>query len=140
MATAAKKAAENQADETKAVIESDPTSGGANAEAGLTTAGVGDDAVLVKDGETPSGFYEDSGQETYVTVTKDVVEEFYYPGTKRPAYRVRFTKGQIVPKAVIDQLEADAKAREADPNALENYIDSTTYAAGTGATPSAPQE
>lgn len=74
-----------------------------------------------------------SGQETFVEVAKDVVETFYYPGTKRPAQRILFTKGSVVPKSAIDAYNAATRARKDDPNALENYVDSTTIASGTGA-------
>lgn len=98
----------------------------------------GDDSVVVKNTDKiDSSVYGDSETaETYVTITKDVIEEFQYPGTKRPAQRVLFAKGQVVAKSTIDALNANveaAKAADPDNPKLEEYVDSTTLASGTGA-------
>ena len=130
--TAAEKSAQNQADEVNAVVDTDPTEGGRTADAGLATAGVGDDAVLVRRGDTMDKSVYEAGtdDDPFVTVQKDVVEEFFFPGTKRPAYRVAFVKGQTVRKWAIDALSA--KVPEGEPE-LRDYIDSSTFASGTGA-------
>lgn len=41
-----------------------------------------------------------------VEVTEDVFEEFYYPDTKRPSYRLLLHKGQIVKKSELEALTA----------------------------------
>lgn len=90
--------------------------------------------VGVHDELDESAFKVASGQETFVEVAKDVVETFYYPGTRRPAQRILFSKGSIVPRSAIESYNAATRSRSADPEALENYVDSTTLASGTGAT------
>lgn len=128
--TAADKAA------AKKAAESNQSEAPAEAAAPVETAGSGSDTVTVKDTERIEGVYDETGGEAYVTLTKDVVEEFFYPGTKRPATRILFTKGQVVQKSLIDSLnsrvEAAKKAADGE-TALEDYVDSTTLASGTGA-------
>lgn len=106
----------------------------------VRTAGSGDEAVTVTDTDKIEGVYEDTDNDALVTITKDVVEEFYYPGTKRPAHRILFVKGQVVRKAEIDRLNSNVEARKAaasrdadEPVPLEEHIDPTTIASGTGA-------
>lgn len=105
----------------------------------VRTAGENDDAqvVLGIDVDLEGDLYETTSGDELVTLSKDVVEEFYYPNTKRPAYRILFTKGQTVKKSVIDQANADAatlrKRLEGAEPKLEDVVDSTTLASGTGA-------
>lgn len=122
--SAAAKAAEEQSQEIKDVKDSDPTGGGEAA------------AVLGVESGVDEGLYSTSEGEQYVTLNKDVLEEFYYPDTKRPAYRVLYTKGQVVPKSQIDAYNAQVEAAKARQNlegddAVRATIDSTTLAAGT---------
>lgn len=138
MSTAPTKAKDGGTNETvQSVINTDPTDAGANNE--LATAGVGDDAVVIKADEGGAGKHgSETAGETYVTLDKDVVEEFYFPDTKRPSYRLLFTKGQVVPKSAVDLVEANAKEiarRKSGEVDKDNPagIDSTTLASGTNA-------
>lgn len=94
-----------------------------------------DEAVLVKRGEgsVNDGLFEktEAGEEL-VTLGRDVVEEFYYPGTKRPAYRVLFTKGQVVRRSAIEQYNS---ALEGPDESNPLGIDSSTLASGTRVEP-----
>ena len=47
-------------------------------------------------------FVADAHSTQFVEVVRDVVETFYYPNTKRPAQRIVFTKGQVVPRSQIE--------------------------------------
>lgn len=133
--TGAEKQAGSQLKEVGQGIQSDPTEAGANEE--LATAGVGDDAVLSKlDEELPSSIYEVAGGAEYVTLQRDIVEEFFYPDTKRPSYRLLYTKGQVVSKAAIEAYNDGVRAANARragevDEANPAGIDSTTIAAGT---------
>lgn len=125
--TMSRKAAEDQAADTKAVIDSDPTDAGVNDD--LATAGAGKDTVLIKaDGTVEDSAFDATDSEEFVTLNKDIVEEFFYPNTKRPAYRILHTKGQTVRKSIVDQYNEAAKA---DRAAFQ--IDSSTLASGTKA-------
>lgn len=101
----------------------------------------GDAIVVTAEAAAASSLYKKvTDADQLVELNSDVVEEFYFPGTKRPSYRVAFTRGQIVRKSDIDALNARVKAaRElADPRpseapGLEDYVDSTTLASGTNA-------
>lgn len=122
--TGARKAAQDQAQEIEDVKQSDVTAGGEAAE-----------VIGVEDGVT-EGLYSTTEGEQYVTLNKDVLEEFYYPDTKRPAYRVLFTKGQVVPKSQIDAYNAQVEAAKAaadleGDDKVRATIDSTTLASGT---------
>lgn len=105
----------------------------------VATAGTREGTVTVEATDKIEGVYEESSSSTFVTITKDVIETFYYPNTKTPSQRVLFAKGQVVPKSTIDALNANVEAArkraESDEVALEDYVDSTTLASGTGATP-----
>lgn len=134
--TAGAEQAQNQAAETQASIDTDPTEAGANED--LATTGVGEDAVLLKSDETvDESAFESAGEsDELITLSKDVVQEFFYPNTKRPAYRILYTKGQTIRRSVIDAHNAgveDRKRREAGEPDPENMagIDSTTLASGT---------
>lgn len=136
--TGAEKQAQAQVAEQEAVVQTDPTEGGANAEAGLTTAGVGDDAVVLRVGEAlPASAYASTDEtDPFVTLQKDVMEEFFFPGTKRPSYRLAFTKGQTVRQSAIDAVTGRLAAKPGDKRpepTLESHIDSSTLASGTGA-------
>ena len=39
-----------------------------------------------------------------VTADEDIVQEFVYPGTNRPAARLLLAKGQSLPRAELDRL------------------------------------
>lgn len=71
----------------------------------VETAGdPGRDPLHIGYGETvdESAFLADAHTTSFVEITRDVVESFYYPNTKRPAQRVVFTKGQVVPRAQVE--------------------------------------
>ena len=132
--TGGQKLAEDQAQEIQNVKDSDVTGGGE------ASAVVDDDrgeaAVLGVDSGVEEGLYSTSEGEQYVTLNKDVLEEFFYPDTKRPAYRVLYTKGQVVPKSQIDAYNAQVEAAKNRENlegdeAVRATIDSTTLASGT---------
>lgn len=135
--TGGAKSATNQLAEVEGVMQTDPTEAGRNND--LAGAGVGPDAVLLRaDEEIGDDLIEDASSAQFVTLSKDVVEEFVYPGTKRPAHRLLFTKGQVVPRDRIDALNAGVQARAAeaerdgDPDPKNPAgIDSTTLASGT---------
>lgn len=76
-------------------------------------ATAGSDALVVKPSDKIEGVFADAEQAPYVTLTRDVVEEFYFPGTIRPAHRILFTKGQTVARAVIDRLNSGVAAQSA---------------------------
>jgi hypothetical protein len=134
--TGGAKLAENQAQEVKDVIASDVTDAGLNKD--LATAGVGDDATVIKlEDSVDRSAYEITDTAEFVTLQRDLVEEFYFPDTKRPSYRLLYTKGQVVSRAAIEAYNADVelanKRREnggIDP-ANPAGIDSTTIASGT---------
>lgn len=134
--TGAEKQAQAQKAETDAVIKSDPTEGGTTAEAGLATAGVGDDAVVIRKGEeVDSSLYATSDvKDPYVVLQKDVVEEFYFPNTKRPSHRLLFRKGDTVRQSQLDALKAPEAPGDDVAAQLRAQVDSTTLASGTGAT------
>lgn len=99
-------------------------------------ADANDAVVVAVDGTVESGYYdENDNNEVYVTLNKDVLEEFYYPDTKRPSYRVLYTKGQVVAKSLIDAYNATVEARAAGApegdEAVRATIDTTTLASGT---------
>lgn len=133
--TGAEKLAQGQTDEVQAVKDTDPTDAGANE---LALAGVGKDAEVLKaDAELSSSVYDTADAAEFVTLSKDIVEEFYYPDTMRPSYRILYTKGQVVPKAAIDAHNAAVAHRKklaenggVDPENPAG-IDSTTIASGT---------
>lgn len=95
-------------------------------------------SVVRVDGTVDKGLYDESDGETYVTLKEPVLEEFFFPDTKRPSYRVLYHKGQVVKKSVVDAYNADTelqnKLRE-NPGALNPAnpadIDSSTLHAGT---------
>lgn len=72
---------------------------------------------------------EVSGGQEFVTLQKDVIEEFFYPNTTTPAHRVAFTAGQVVAKSVLD--ERNRLARLAAKGIGLPIIDASTAAAGT---------
>lgn len=102
------------------------------AEPGAGAGTGGDEAAVVKADEeiSDSLFAKTEPGEEYVTLAKDVVEEFYFPDTKRPSYRLLFTKGQVVRRSEIDALNSRVAARRAATEG-EFLIDSTTVASGT---------
>jgi hypothetical protein len=70
----------------------------------------GDDVVVIKsDGKVEDSLFAkvEAGDEL-VTLAKDVVEEFYYPGTKRASYRLLYTKGQVVRRSDVERTNARA--------------------------------
>lgn len=100
-----------------------------------TPAAVRDgEAALLKadDADGIEQYLEPAGQDELVVLKQDVLEEFVYPGTRRPSFRVAFHKGQVVARSVIAARAAEIRAASADRTKLENYIDSTTLASGTG--------
>lgn len=134
--TGAAKIAEAQRAEVEGVINTDPT----DTQLG-TTAGTGDRAVLIgADDDVAEALYEDADSDTYVTLQKDVVGEFYFPDTRRPSHRVLYTRGQVVRKAELeahnDAVRAAKVAREraargeVDPQNPAG-IDAVTLASGT---------
>lgn len=99
----------------------------------------GDDTVVIKaDGKVEDSLFAkvESGDEL-VTLAKDVVEEFYYPGTKRPSYRLLFTKGQVVRRGDVERVNArndGSLVSESNPAG----IDSTTLVSHGANAPAAP--
>lgn len=97
------------------------------------------DGVIIKaDGSLESSNYEEgSAQTTMVTLTGNVYEEFFFPNTTRPSYRLLYHAGQIVPKSTIEAFNEATKRsvamRENGGVDKENPagIDSTTIASGT---------
>lgn len=51
----------------------------------------------------------DADNDPLVTVQDDVYEEFYFENTQRPAYRLLFTKGQVVKQSQIDAVKSETK-------------------------------
>lgn len=98
--------------------------------------GRGEAALVGVDDTVADALYDDADSEAYVLLKQDVIEEFYYPDTTRPAYRVLYTKGQRVQKSAIDAYNAATEARkkagdlEGDDLVVAT-IDSTTLASGT---------
>lgn len=93
--------------------------------------------VLGADDTVSASHYDETDANTFVTLTKDVVEEFYFPDTRRPSYRVLYHAGQVVNKKVLDaynqateQAKALRKTGGVDPKNPAG-IDSTTLASGT---------
>ncbi len=135
--TGGAKGAGTQLAEVEGVMQTDPTNAGRNP--AVPTAGVGPNAVLLHAGdEVGDELIAASTGQQFVTLDKDIVEEFIYPGTKRPAHRLLFTKGQVVSRATIDTLNANVRATrvaaerggDADP-ANPAGVDETTLASGT---------
>lgn len=95
----------------------------------------GEVVVIGAEKEIDSGLYEDASSEQYVTLTKDVVEEFFYPNTKRPAYRTLYAAGQTVQLRALEDHNARVAAAKAGPlegDALAaDLIDNSTLASGT---------
>jgi hypothetical protein len=128
--TTSQEAAAEQQQDVQAQRESDPTAGGG-------------EAKIVKADEEVSESMFASATETdkLVVCNEDVLEEFFYPGTTRPSYRVLYTKGQTVRQSAIDAHNAGVKARKAAaegrPVDEDNPagIDSTTIASGTRTKP-----
>lgn len=86
---------------------------------------VDENAVIIKsDGELAGDiFKEGDAVDVLVSVEKDVYEEFYFPGTKRPAQRLLYPAGTQVKKSDLERLNASRKAAAAP---VEPVIDSTT--------------
>jgi hypothetical protein len=68
----------------------------------------------------------------FVRIDRDVVREFYFPKTTRPSYELLYHAGQLVSQAALTARAASLRAALADRTRLENYIDGSTYASGTG--------
>ena len=110
--------------ERQAVITTDPTEG--------TDA----ELISIDDADSLERLLAEAEAEQFVELSSDVVEQFFYPDTKRPSYRVLFHKGQVVPRSVISQRAADIRlaerARAEDPKVrLTATVDATTLASGT---------
>lgn len=110
--------------ERQAVINTDPTEG--------------TDAELIRadDPDALERLVATATTDELVELQSDVVEEFYYPDTKRPSYRVLYNKGQRVLRSVLDQRARDirlarAGASENPVERLAATVDATTLAAGT---------
>lgn len=125
--TGAAKSANDQNAEIAGVIESDPTGSALDGDATV---------VKVEDGVTPVAYDEGEGV-TMVTIKGDMLEEFYFPDTRRPSYRLLYHAGQVVPKSVVDAYNADVERAKvlADNGGVDPEnpagIDSTTIASGT---------
>lgn len=92
-------------------------------EAGLVAA---DDPDALED------YIDDASTNATVVLKRDVYEQFYFPGTQRPSYRLAFTKGQVVARAALAERVAAirlAAARGTGINPLG--IDASTLASGT---------
>lgn len=107
--------------------------------AGTTSAPLDEDGVVIGGEDTVSDFEEGGGQ-VMVTLTKNVYEEFYFPNTNRPSYRLLYTKGQVIPKSTIEALNDEVEARKARNQRAASGeldesnpagIDSSTLASGT---------
>lgn len=92
------------------------------------------DAALVAadDPDSIESLIEAGDTDEIVVLKQDVVEEFRYPGTKRPSYRVLYHKGQAIQRSVLAARAAEIRAANADRTDLASYIDATTLASGTG--------
>jgi hypothetical protein len=103
--------------------------------AGTQDFSAGDNGAIVISAtdQIDTGLFTDAGEvDKLVTVDKDVYEEFYFPGTKRPSHRLLYTAGQTVKQSDLDRINASRKAAaEADPAAFP--VDPTTLASGTRA-------
>lgn len=139
MATSTSTKSSNAPAKSSDAVENANPSAPTEAEVKQSAADVAEanDAVVVAvDGTVESGYYdENDSNEVYVTLNKDVLEEFYYPDTKRPSYRVLYTKGQVIAKSLIDAYNATVEARKAaapeGDDAVRATIDTTTLASGT---------
>lgn len=138
--TAKKTASTSEAKNDNPPTEEQPAGGSDEAlqvdgNAGTQDFNAGDaEAVVIKaSGELDSGLFSDAGQvDKLVTVDKDVYEEFYFPGTKRPSHRLLYTAGQVVKQSDLDRINASRKAA-AEASGAEFPIDPTTLASGTKA-------
>lgn len=135
--TASAKSAQDTAATTEAVINTDPTDVPAPEGDGIQTAGVGENAVVIgRDDIVSDDVFGEAQGDALVELKKDIVEEFYYPGTKRPAYRILFTAGQVVRRSQVEAYNTsteqakDARDGKVDEDNVAG-IDSTTLASGT---------
>lgn len=129
--TGAKPAGQTVADANRAEVKS---------VVGTTPRSVENGATLMKSGDTVGEKLIQLDEGTTVTLKEDVVEEFFFPDTKRPSYRLKYRKGQTVQRSAIEahnaRVAAKQKARElaekgeVDPENPAG-IDSTTLASGT---------
>jgi hypothetical protein len=98
--------------------------------AGTVSAPPAENAVVIGAGDKVSDFNDAGAGEEMVQLTKDVYEEFYFPNTKRPSYRLLFTEGQVVSKKVVEAIGAAVDEAELD-KVNPARIDSSTLASGT---------
>lgn len=123
---AADMAAANAA-EVRAVIDNDPGEA------------LGAKVVRV-DGTIDAGSYDESDGEKVATLKEPLLEEFFFPDTKRPSYRIKYPAGMAVPVREIEAYNADTELQNRlrglkpgehlDPQNPAG-IDSTTLASGT---------
>lgn len=93
--------------------------------------------VVRVDGHVEKGMYDEQESEKYVRLKDPILEEFFFPDTKRPSYRIKYPAGYVVAQSVIDQYNADTdlqnrlreQGRESDT--AVDYVDTSTRAAGT---------
>ena len=91
-------------------------------------------AVLISaaDPDALDGLYDAADTDEMLVLKQDVLEEFVYPGTRRPSYRIAYHKGQVVARSTLLARAAELRLATADRSDLRNYIDPTTFASGTG--------
>jgi len=94
-----------------------------------------DGAILVQiaDAGALDTVIESAGADEFVTLTADVVEQYRYPNTQRPAHRLAYTKGQVVRRSEIEARRADLTPVEG----IAGYLDSSTLASGSYKDPAA---
>jgi len=103
---------------------------------------VNGDAVLVTsepEGSDVSAYVEDASSAAVVVIKQDIIERFFYPDTKRPAFRQLYVKGQTVQRAVLEERLAGIRAAGSTIQARSGVldpanpagVDASTLAAGT---------
>lgn len=93
--------------------------------------------VVRVDGHVEKGMYDEQEGEKFAQLKDPILEEFFFPDTKRPSYRIKYHAGQVVSQRVIDAYNADTdlqnKLREQGREAqgAAELVDTSTRAAGT---------
>lgn len=128
---ASSEASSTPAEETPSGGSDEPLQVDGNAGTQDFNAGDGEAVVIKASGQIESGLFTDAGKtDKLVVVDKDVYEEFYFPGTKRPSHRLLYVAGQVVKQSDLDRINASRKAA-AEATGAEFPLDSTTVASGT---------
>lgn len=81
---------------------------GASSPGGVDSSGQElENVYVIKAGQPVTLEGVDEGGDIFVTVAKDVVLEFFPPGTKRPSHQLLFHAGQTVLKSELTKYEDD---------------------------------